>query len=56
MSKFESFSVDDIRKIRTKEAEKMKSMTAKERINYINKGAEKGRKRIDELKKRKVAI
>jgi len=56
MDKFESFSVEDIRKVRTAEAEKMKGMNAKERINYINKGAEKGKKRIEELRKTKVAI
>ena len=56
MNKFESFSVDDIRKLRDEESEKLKDMTSTEVTEYFTKGAERAKKRIKELRKTKVAI
>ena len=49
----DSFSVDDIRKLREYNYEVTKNMTSEERINYINSKADKVRKRIEKIKKEK---
>ena len=51
MTKFESFSVEDIRKLRDKRAELFKNMTGEEIRAYYSNGAERARKRIAELRK-----
>ena len=50
------FTIDDIHKIREHNYERRKNMSAKEYADDINKGAKKGIKRVEELKKKKVAI
>lgn len=49
----DSFSVEDIHKLREYNYEITKNMTGEERINYINKKAKKVKNRIDEIKKKK---
>ena len=49
----DSFSVDDIHKLREYNYEVTKNMTSEERINYINSKADKVRKRIEKIKKEK---
>ena len=44
------FTLEDIRKIRDYNYEMTKNMTSAERIDYYNKGAEAGFKRIEELR------
>lgn len=52
----ESFSVDDIHKVREYHHEITKDMSSKERRNYINNQAEKTRKEIRKNKREKIAI
>ena len=52
----ENFTIEDIHKIREYNYEKRKHMTDKEYIEDIKKGAKKGIKRVEELRKKKVAI
>ena len=44
------FTLEDIRKIRDYDYEMTKNMTSQEQIDYYNKGAEAGFKRIEELR------
>jgi transcription initiation factor IIE alpha subunit len=52
----ENFTIEDIHKIREYNYERRKNMTDKEYAEDVNKGAEKGRKRIAELRRKAVAI
>ena len=52
----EKFTIEDIHKIREYNYERRKNMSAKEYADDINSGAKKGIKRVEELKKKKVAI
>ena len=48
------FTIDDIHKIREYNYEMTKNMTLDELIAYYNKGAERGLKRIEELRKARI--
>jgi len=52
----ENFTMEDIHKVREYNYERRKNMSAKEYAEDINKGAENGIKRVEKLKKKKVAI
>lgn len=52
----DSFSVDDIHKLREYNYEKNKSLTNAERLNLINKKAKEFKKEIKKSKNEKVAI
>jgi len=52
MIEFISFSVDDIRKLRTRESKKLLKMTMEERIEYFRKNADEVRREIEELRKK----
>ena len=51
-----NFTIEDIHKIREYNYGRRKDMSAKEYADDINKGAKKGIKRVEELKRKKVAI
>ncbi|MCL2592405.1 MAG: hypothetical protein FWD82_03475 [Defluviitaleaceae bacterium] len=50
------FTIEDIHKVREYNYERKKNMSPKEYAEDINKGAEKGINRVEELRKKKVAI
>jgi len=56
MNRFESFSVDDIRRLRNEESEKLKVMSGKEISEYFSKASEKLKKKTKKSKSEKVAI
>ncbi len=51
-----SFSVDDIHKLREQHYEKTKNMTIEERIKEISEGAEEFKKELKERKLKRVII
>ena len=50
-----SFSVDDIREIRSRKSKKLERMTPSEQGEYFNKGAARMIKRLEELGRKKTA-
>ena len=50
------FTIDDIHKIREYNSERRKNFTTDELISDIEKSANKAEKRINEFRKKKVAI
>jgi hypothetical protein len=54
MNKFESFSVEDIRKIRTRESKKMIAMSAEEFLEYIRAGADHVREEMEAYREEKA--
>lgn len=51
-----SFSVDDIHKIREYNYERTKDLTKDELITFVNSEADKIRKKINKSKRKKIAI
>jgi hypothetical protein len=54
MKEYSSFSVEDIRKLRTKESKKLLKMTTEEMIDYIRRGAERVEKEIQEIRENRL--
>lgn len=52
----DSFSVDDIRKLREYHYEKTKNLSTEELIHEINEKADKVREKIDKNREKRVAI
>jgi len=50
------FTLDDIHIIREHNYERRKNMSEKEYADDINKGAKKGIERVEELRKKKIAM
>jgi len=54
MKEYSSFSVEDIRKLRTRESKKLLKMTTEEMIDYIHRGAERVEKEIQEIRENRL--
>lgn len=51
----DKFTIEDIHKLRYENYERTKNMSAEELLEYTEKEAEKGRKVIEELRRKKLA-